>query len=69
MFYPVNMDATDGIELAVLRAERGSETGSAETLEEIFRAEYPRLVGIVVRVTGDRARADGCTGRRPIWAR
>jgi RNA polymerase sigma factor (sigma-70 family) len=52
------MDATDGIELAVLRAERGSKTGSAETLEEIFRAEYPRLVGIVVRVTGDRARAE-----------
>jgi RNA polymerase sigma factor (sigma-70 family) len=52
------MDATDGIELAVLRAERGSKTGPAETLEEIFRAEYPRLVGIVVRVTGDRARAD-----------
>jgi RNA polymerase sigma-70 factor (ECF subfamily) len=52
------MDATDGIELAVLRAEQGSKTGPAETLEEIFRAEYPRLVGIVVRVTGDRTRAD-----------
>lgn len=52
------MDATDGIELAVLRTERGSKAGPAETLEEIFRAEYPRLVGIVVRVTGDRARAD-----------
>ncbi|HET9401314.1 MAG TPA: sigma-70 family RNA polymerase sigma factor [Candidatus Acidoferrales bacterium] len=56
--YPLKMDATDGIELAGLRAQSPSEAGSPERLEDVFRAEYPRLVGLTMRVTGDRGQAE-----------
>lgn len=58
LLYPVNMDATDGLELASLRAGSPSEAGAPERLEDIFRAEYARLVGLAMRVTGDRGRAE-----------
>lgn len=58
LLYPVKMDATDGIELAGLRAESSSDAGSAGRLEDVFRTEYPRLVGLTMRVTGDRGQAE-----------
>jgi len=58
LFYPVNMDATDGIELAGVTADSGGRERSAADLESIFRGEYPRLVGIAMRITGDHARAE-----------
>ena len=36
----------------------GSQTGAAAALEDVFRLQYPRLVSLLARITGDRGRAE-----------
>lgn len=49
------MDASDEIPLSFPPRERVTSTAG---LEEIFRLQYPRLVSLLVRITGDRGRAE-----------
>jgi RNA polymerase sigma-70 factor, ECF subfamily len=54
----------DGIELNLPRIRAGEQTASDAALnpnaalEKVFRAQYPRLINVLARITGDRSRAE-----------
>jgi RNA polymerase sigma-70 factor, ECF subfamily len=54
----------DGIELNLPRIRAGEQAGSDAALEpnaaleKVFREQYPRLINLLARITGDRFRAE-----------
>jgi RNA polymerase sigma factor (sigma-70 family) len=54
----VDMNASEDIKLGLPQAGIGRRTEADATLEDVFRAQYPRLISVLVRVTSDRAQAE-----------
>lgn len=54
----MNMGASEGIKLSVPRAEAARQGGRPAEFDDAFRAHYPRLIQLLARMTGDRARAE-----------
>jgi len=55
------METSEGISSEPSRAaagERSPAESADTTLERVFRAQYPRLLNLLARMTGDRARAE-----------
>jgi RNA polymerase sigma-70 factor (ECF subfamily) len=48
----------DGIELSVPREGSDEQTSADALLERVFRNQYPRLINLLARITGDRFRAE-----------
>jgi len=51
----ISVDASEEIPLSFHPRERAAACAG---LEDIFRLQYPRLVGLLARITGDRGRAE-----------
>jgi len=51
----ISVDASEEIPLSFRPRARAAAGAS---LEDIFRLQYPRLVGVLARITGDRGRAE-----------
>lgn len=51
----ISVDASEEIPLTFRPRQQAASTGS---LEDIFRLQYPRLVSLLARITGDRGRAE-----------
>jgi len=51
----ITVDASEEIPLSL---PAGSVAGGRPSLDEVFRLQYPRLVGLLARITGDRGRAE-----------
>jgi RNA polymerase sigma factor (sigma-70 family) len=56
--YAVSMDASEEIKLDLPQAGFGQRVDADAALEGVFRAQYPRLIGLLARVTCDRAKAE-----------
>jgi RNA polymerase sigma factor (sigma-70 family) len=54
----VDMNAGEDIKLELPQVRFGRQTEAETTLEEVFRAQYPRLISVLSRVTSDRAHAE-----------
>jgi RNA polymerase sigma-70 factor (ECF subfamily) len=54
----VDMSAGEDIKLELPQVRFGRQTEAETTLEEVFRAQYPRLISVLSRVTNDRAQAE-----------
>jgi RNA polymerase sigma-70 factor, ECF subfamily len=52
------METSEGIPLGFTRAGAGEQAAAESGLERIFRAQYPRLINLLARITGDRAPAE-----------
>jgi len=52
------MDASEDIKLDLPRVGFGGRAEAESALEDVFRAQYPRLINLLVRVTSDRAKAE-----------
>jgi len=51
----ISVDASEEIPLSFCPKARAA---AAASLEDIFRLQYPRLVGVLARITSDRGRAE-----------
>lgn len=51
----ISVDAGEEIQLSF---DPGESAAAGASLEDIFRLQYPRLVGVLARITGDRGRAE-----------
>ncbi|HEV3220341.1 MAG TPA: sigma-70 family RNA polymerase sigma factor [Candidatus Acidoferrales bacterium] len=49
---------SDGIELNLPRVGSDEHASPDATLEKVFREQYPRLINLLARITGDRCRAE-----------
>jgi RNA polymerase sigma factor (sigma-70 family) len=72
----VRMNAGEDTKLELPQVGFGRRTDAEAALEEVFRAQYPRLISVLVRVTSDRAQAEelasevfGKLAKRPILFR
>jgi RNA polymerase sigma factor (sigma-70 family) len=54
----VDMNAGEDIKLELPQVGIGRRTEADAVLEDVFRAQYPRLISVLVRVTSDRAQAE-----------
>jgi RNA polymerase sigma-70 factor (ECF subfamily) len=54
----VDMNAGEDIKLELPQVGIGRRTEADAALEDVFRAQYPRLISVLVRVTSDRAQAE-----------
>jgi RNA polymerase sigma factor (sigma-70 family) len=54
----VNMNAGEDIKLALPQAGFGQRSEAEAALEVVFRAQYPRLIHMLVRITSDRSQAE-----------
>jgi RNA polymerase sigma-70 factor (ECF subfamily) len=54
----VDMNAGGEIKLELPQVGIGRRTEADAALEDVFRAQYPRLISVLVRVTSDRAQAE-----------
>src|SRR5580693_4881192 len=54
----VDMNAGEDIKLELPQVGLGRRTEADAALEDVFRAQYPRLISVLVRVTSDRAQAE-----------
>jgi RNA polymerase sigma factor (sigma-70 family) len=54
----VDMNAGEDIKLELPQAGIGRRTEADTALEDVFRAQYPRLISVLARVTSDRAQAE-----------
>jgi RNA polymerase sigma factor (sigma-70 family) len=54
----VDMNAGEGIKLELPQVGFGRRTEVDAALEDVFRAQYPRLISVLVRLTSDRAQAE-----------
>ena len=54
----VRMESSEGIRLGFSGARVGENTAAETELERAFRAQYPRLINLLTRITGDRAPAE-----------
>jgi RNA polymerase sigma factor (sigma-70 family) len=54
----VDMNAGEEIKLELPQVGIGRRTEADAALESAFRAQYPRLISVLVRVTSDRAQAE-----------
>jgi len=54
----VDMNAGEDIKLELPQVGIGRRTDAEAALEDVFRAQYPRLISVLVRVTSDRAQAE-----------
>jgi len=52
------MNAGEDIKLELPQVGIGSRTEAESALEIVFRAQYPRLISVLARVTSDRAQAE-----------
>lgn len=52
------MNAGEDTKLELPQVGFGRRTDAEAALEEVFRAQYPRLISVLVRVTSDRAQAE-----------
>lgn len=52
------MDASEDIKLDLPQVGFGGRVEAEAALEGIFRAQYPRLINVLVRVTSDRGKAE-----------
>jgi len=52
------MNAGGEIKLELPQVGIGRRTEADAALEDVFRAQYPRLISVLVRVTSDRAQAE-----------
>lgn len=52
------MNAGEDIKLELPQVGIGSRTEADTALENVFRAQYPRLISVLSRVTSDRAQAE-----------
>ncbi len=52
------MDASEDIKLDLPQVGFGGRAEAESALEDVFRAQYPRLINLLVRVTSDRAKAE-----------
>ena len=52
------MNAGEDTKLELPQVGFGRRTNAEAALEEVFRAQYPRLISVLVRVTSDRAQAE-----------
>jgi RNA polymerase sigma factor (sigma-70 family) len=54
----VDMNAGEGLKLELPQVGISRRTEADAALEDVFRAQYPRLISVLVRVTSDRAKAE-----------
>jgi RNA polymerase sigma-70 factor (ECF subfamily) len=54
----VRMNAGEDTKLELPQVGFGRRTDAEAALEEVFRAQYPLLISVLVRVTSDRAQAE-----------
>jgi RNA polymerase sigma factor (sigma-70 family) len=54
----VDMNAGEEIKLELPQAGIGRRTEADAALEDVFRAQYSRLISVLTRVTSDRAQAE-----------
>jgi RNA polymerase sigma-70 factor (ECF subfamily) len=54
----VDMNAGGEIKLELPQVGIGRRTEADAALEDVFRAQYPRLISVLARVTSDRAQAE-----------
>jgi RNA polymerase sigma factor (sigma-70 family) len=54
----VEMNAGEDIKLELPQLGIGRRTEADTALENVFRAQYPRLISVLTRVTSDRAQAE-----------
>jgi RNA polymerase sigma-70 factor, ECF subfamily len=54
----VEMNAGEDIKLELPQVGLGSRTEAESALETVFRAQYPRLISVLARVTSDRGQAE-----------
>jgi len=54
----MNMGASEGIKLSLPRAEVARQGGTPLEFDDAFRAHYPRVIRLLARIAGDRARAE-----------
>jgi DNA-directed RNA polymerase specialized sigma24 family protein len=54
----VDMSAGDDVKLELPQVKFGRRTDEETALEDVFRAQYPRLISVLVRVMSDRAQAE-----------
>nr|HEV7952870.1 sigma-70 family RNA polymerase sigma factor [Candidatus Acidoferrales bacterium] len=54
----VDMNAGEDIKLELPQVGIGRRTEADAALEDVFRAQYPRLISVLARVTSDRAQAE-----------
>jgi RNA polymerase sigma factor (sigma-70 family) len=54
----VDMNAGEDIKLELPQAGIGRRTEADAALEDVFHAQYPRLISVLARVTSDRAQAE-----------
>jgi RNA polymerase sigma-70 factor (ECF subfamily) len=52
------MDASEDIKLDLPHVGFGGRAEAESALEDVFRAQYPRLINLLIRVTSDRAKAE-----------
>lgn len=52
------MNAGEDIKLELPQVGIGRRTEADAALEDVFRAQYPRLISVLARVTSDRAQAE-----------
>ncbi len=52
------MNAGEDIKLELPQVGIGRRTEADTALEDVFRAQYPRLISVLARVTSDRAQAE-----------
>jgi len=52
------MSSGEEIKLALPQVKFGQRAEAETALEDVFRAQYPRLVSVLARVTSDRAQAE-----------
>jgi len=52
------MSAGEDIKLELPQVGIGRRIGADAALEDVFRAQYPRLISVLTRVTSDRAQAE-----------
>ena len=72
----MNMDAGEDIHLELPRISSARHTEADSALESVFRAQYPRLSNLLMRITSDRGRAEELASevfcklaRRPVLFR
>jgi RNA polymerase sigma-70 factor (ECF subfamily) len=72
----MNMDAGDDIHLELPGISSARQVEADTALESVFRAQYPRLSNLLVRLTSDRGRAEELASevfcklaRRPVLFR
>lgn len=54
----VSMNAGEDVKLELPQVGIGRRTDADTALETVFRAQYPRLISVLARVTSDRAQAE-----------